>query len=282
MGNIPNTNTPNLVLQSVGNGSNDSRWGTSSGGGGFTMPSGTIVDYAGSSAPTDWLLCNGASVSTTTYATLFAAIGYTYGGSGASFTLPNAVDRVTIGAGSTYTLGQTGGNATTTLSVANLALHSHDLYLSHSHDTDATHGHGFTQGTHHHAISGLSHTHSVTNTSHAHSADTTDPGAYGAFWGNGVGNNFKVGTSATGGIDAGRMSATGSSSLPSATAAASLTGTYNTGSNIIDTASSVNTGSGTITSSTSLLGPLATDTTGSATPFSNLPPYLALNKIIKT
>jgi hypothetical protein len=33
MGNIPNTNTANLVLQSVGNGSNDSRWGTSSGSG---------------------------------------------------------------------------------------------------------------------------------------------------------------------------------------------------------------------------------------------------------
>ena len=40
MGNIPNTNTPNLVLQSVGNGSNDSRWGTSSGGG-STLPTGT-------------------------------------------------------------------------------------------------------------------------------------------------------------------------------------------------------------------------------------------------
>ena len=39
MGNIPNTNTTNLVLQSVGNGSNDSRWGTS--GGGSTLPTGT-------------------------------------------------------------------------------------------------------------------------------------------------------------------------------------------------------------------------------------------------
>ena len=39
MGNIPNTNTPNLILQSVGNGSNDSRWGTS--GGGSTLPTGT-------------------------------------------------------------------------------------------------------------------------------------------------------------------------------------------------------------------------------------------------
>ena len=42
MGNIPNTNTPNLVLQSVGNGSNDSRWGTSGGGSG-TVPNGTAT-----------------------------------------------------------------------------------------------------------------------------------------------------------------------------------------------------------------------------------------------
>ena len=36
-----------------------------------------------------WLLCNGASYSTTTYANLFAIIGYTYGGSGANFNVPN-------------------------------------------------------------------------------------------------------------------------------------------------------------------------------------------------
>ena len=54
MGNIPNTNTPNLILQSVGNGSNDSRWGTS--GGGSTLPSGTalgqMIQYNG----TAWVI----------------------------------------------------------------------------------------------------------------------------------------------------------------------------------------------------------------------------------
>jgi len=282
MPNVPNTTANGLVLTSVGDGSNASRWSSSTSGTTFSMPSGTIVDYAGSAAPTDWLICNGASISTTTYANLFAAIGYTYGGSGASFNLPDLRNKMSIGVGTSYALGATGGNATTTLSVANLAVHSHNLYLSHTHDTDATHGHGFTQGAHHHQISGLSHGHTVSNTSHAHGANSLDPGAYGAFWGNGSGNNYKIGTSATGGIDAGRMNATGNSSLPSAVADSSLSGTYNTGSNITDSSSSVNTGSGTITSSTSLLGPLATDETGSATPFSNLPPYLALNKIIKT
>lgn len=52
-------------------------------------PVGTITGYAGASAPTGWLLCNGATLSTTAYPELFAVIGYTYGGSGSSFILPN-------------------------------------------------------------------------------------------------------------------------------------------------------------------------------------------------
>jgi microcystin-dependent protein len=35
------------------------------------------------------LFCDGSSISTTTYATLFAVIGYMYGGSGGNFSLPN-------------------------------------------------------------------------------------------------------------------------------------------------------------------------------------------------
>ena len=52
------------------------------------VPIGTILDYAGT-LQTNYLLCNAASLDTTTYATLFAKIGYTYGGSGANFTLPD-------------------------------------------------------------------------------------------------------------------------------------------------------------------------------------------------
>ena len=50
---------------------------------------GDIKLIAAATAPKGWLACNGASVSTTTYAALFAKISYTYGGSGSSFTLPN-------------------------------------------------------------------------------------------------------------------------------------------------------------------------------------------------
>lgn len=55
------------------------------------IPPGTVHFWAGSSAPSGWLLANGSNVSRTTYATLFAAIGTTFGsGDGSTtFGLPN-------------------------------------------------------------------------------------------------------------------------------------------------------------------------------------------------
>lgn len=53
-------------------------------------PAGKISHFAMSAAPAGWLKCNGAAVSRTAYAALFAAIGTTYGnGDGATtFNLP--------------------------------------------------------------------------------------------------------------------------------------------------------------------------------------------------
>ncbi len=52
-------------------------------------PPGSVMYFATTTTPDGWLRCNGASVSTTTYAALFSAIGYTWGGGGASFSLPD-------------------------------------------------------------------------------------------------------------------------------------------------------------------------------------------------
>jgi microcystin-dependent protein len=54
-------------------------------------PPGAVMAFARSSVPTGWLKCNGAAVSRTTYADLFAAIGTTYGaGDGSTtFNLPD-------------------------------------------------------------------------------------------------------------------------------------------------------------------------------------------------
>lgn len=63
------------------------------------LPSGILVPYAGSSAPSGWLLCDGSAVSRTTYAALFAAISTTYGvGDGSTtFNVPDLRGRIPAG-----------------------------------------------------------------------------------------------------------------------------------------------------------------------------------------
>lgn len=71
------------------------------------LPAGTIVPFAGNVVPEGFLICNGAAVSRTTYASLFAAIGTLYGaGDGSTtFNLPDARDRVLQGASGTHSTG---------------------------------------------------------------------------------------------------------------------------------------------------------------------------------
>lgn len=91
-----------------------------SGGGPYApsySPVGEVTAFAGSAAPTGWLLCNGASLSTSAnpeYTALFGIIGTTYGGSGATaFNVPNLQGRVIVGAG---TGAQNGASGTGTIS----------------------------------------------------------------------------------------------------------------------------------------------------------------------
>lgn len=80
-------------------------------------PVGSILPFAGSTIPDNYLECDGSAVSRTTYADLFAVIGTTYGaGDGSTtFNLPNIKGKVTVGqdTGDTSfdTLGETGGSA---------------------------------------------------------------------------------------------------------------------------------------------------------------------------
>jgi len=55
------------------------------------VPSGAVLPFAMSTAPSGWLECNGLAVSRTLYASLFAAIGTTYGAgdSSTTFNLPD-------------------------------------------------------------------------------------------------------------------------------------------------------------------------------------------------
>ena len=71
-------------------------------------PTGMIAFIHATDVPDGWLLCNGAAVSRTTYANLFAKIGVTYGsGDGSTtFNLPNLDGRVLQGTTSTSKVGQ--------------------------------------------------------------------------------------------------------------------------------------------------------------------------------
>jgi len=70
-------------------------------------PTGMVALWDNDNIPDGWLLCNGAAVSRTTYAALFAKLGTRHGaGNGSStFNLPDMRDRYPIGAG-TNVLGK--------------------------------------------------------------------------------------------------------------------------------------------------------------------------------
>jgi len=102
------------------------------------VSTGLIIPWTSSSIPSGFLECNGQSVSTATYAALFAVIGYTYGGSGANFNVPDCTDRCTVNKSNTKNLAQTGGANTVTPtgnisgSLANVTLTTAQL-PSHTH-----------------------------------------------------------------------------------------------------------------------------------------------------
>ena len=109
------------------------------------MPAGTVVPYAGASTPANWLLCAGQAVSRSTYSTLYAALGTTYGtGDGSTtFNLPDlrgrtvagkdnmngsAEGRLTSGSAAAIdgaTLGAAGGAQEHTLTAAQSGLPAH-------------------------------------------------------------------------------------------------------------------------------------------------------------
>lgn len=96
------------------------------------LPSGCIQMFAGNTIPSGWLECDGSAVSRTTYASLFAAIGTTWGtGDGSTtFNLPDMRGRAPIGVGSgsgltTRNIGQTGGAETHTLAESEMPAHTH-------------------------------------------------------------------------------------------------------------------------------------------------------------
>lgn len=163
---------------------------------------GLIVKTGRATSPdaNEWLICDGAAVSRTTYADLFAAIGTTYGaGNGSTtFNLPDLRGRFPLGkaaSGTGSTLGATGGALDHTHTYTDVPAHSHGITdPGHNHAQNA-HNHGITDPGHNHAQN--AHNHGVTDPGHDHDGfnsgsdvSTKAPGG-GSDWGfgNGLGSS---------------------------------------------------------------------------------------------
>ena len=99
------------------------------------MPSqpflGQVMPVPYNFAPSGWAFCNGQILSIAQNTALFSLLGTMYGGDGqTTFALPNLQGSVAIGAGqgsglSSYDPGDTGGDASVTLDLSQLAAHTH-------------------------------------------------------------------------------------------------------------------------------------------------------------
>lgn len=130
-----------------------------------------------------WLLCDGRLLSRTDFTFLFNVIGYQFGGSGNQFALPSPAGRVPgiIGTGSgltTRTMGDSVGEETHTLTIAEMPSHNHGTDAS-----DTVIGNNLTglAGGHTHTIDDPTHTHSYTaanDTNTGYAAVTEDDNVF--------------------------------------------------------------------------------------------------------
>jgi microcystin-dependent protein len=89
---------------------------------------GEIRIFAGNFAPAGWMFCEGQLLPISENETLFNLIGTTYGGDGQStFALPDLRGRIPLHFGNGFTLAETGGVEQVTLTVQQMAAHSHPL-----------------------------------------------------------------------------------------------------------------------------------------------------------
>jgi len=124
------------------------------------IPAGTIVMTGASSAPTGWLMCDGSTVASATYASLFAAIGTAFGGDSTNFALPDLRDRFPLGKGTNNsTLGAQTGSASASSVVTTASDGDGDLTVSTTSvaasakdSTTTTVATGVSQAAHTHAV----------------------------------------------------------------------------------------------------------------------------------
>ena len=108
------------------------------------FPVGMVVPYAGASAPSGWLLCDGQAVSRTAYSALFQVIGgaYGWGDNINTFNVPDLRECSPIG------VGQRAGGVSTH-EIYTLGQFKDDIFALHQHpcrEANVDHRHNFTTG----------------------------------------------------------------------------------------------------------------------------------------
>jgi microcystin-dependent protein len=214
---------------------------------------GEIRIFAGTFAPQGWLFCQGQTLPINQNQVLFAIIGTQFGGNGTiNFCLPNLQGRCVMGAGispsgQSYASGSVGGAESVTLTVANLALHTHVA-------ASPVHTHSVSLPAHDHTFNVPPHTHPFVP-----ACDNVN-GPYGTpagnYPGNSVGSPFY---STSGGQQMAAQATSPNAGTTSGTTAQSAA--------VSDTSGA--------TAATVTVGPA-----GSSTPVSTLSPYQVINYII--
>ncbi|MBD2253375.1 DUF6519 domain-containing protein [Nostoc parmelioides] len=105
---------------------------------GWVMPVGSILPYAGSTAPEGWFICDGSEIDTKGHEELFGVIGTQYGRSEDKFKLPDLKGRIPVGLSTSESdfdsLGKKAGSTTHTLTIDEMPEHNHGV-------TDPGHSH---------------------------------------------------------------------------------------------------------------------------------------------
>jgi microcystin-dependent protein len=212
------------------------------------VPIGAMSMWLTATPPANWLICNGQSLNTTTYAALFAVLGYAYGGSGANFNLPNLSDRFPIGVGANA-LAAAGGAATVTLDATMIPAHAHPI-------TDVSHNHTINQSVHNHGDPG-----------HAHGAGSSYQDAHNHTVTNTISN--PPGGLTNGGASFGLTTTTTSTAQPALHVAIDIAGT------------GIQAANANVSLNASGTGLSTTQNAGGGAAHENRPPFLAINFIVR-
>lgn len=124
------------------------------------VAAGVVTFFAANAPPAGWLVCDGNSYPVASYQNLFAVIGYSYGGSGANFNVPNLQGLFLRGFG-----GNSGA----------FGVQQYDNFGSHTHPIN--------DPGHTHAVTDPTHGHTVTQSAHVHSTVLSTVAGQGDYWG---------------------------------------------------------------------------------------------------